>query len=85
LGTSTHDTLTGHQEAVLAVAISPDGKTIAAGAMDGKMNLWDADTKQLITSIQAHDSAVRSIVFQPNGQALITASWDRTMKIWRPT
>jgi serine/threonine protein kinase len=84
LGTSTHDTLSGHQEAVLAVAISPDGKTIASGAMDGKMNLWDADTKQLITSIQAHDHAVRSIVFQPNGQALITASWDRTMKIWRP-
>jgi serine/threonine protein kinase len=85
LGTSTHDTFQGHQEAVLAVAISPDGKTIAAGAMDGKMNLWNTDTKQLITSIQAHDSAVRSIVFHPVGQALITASWDRTIKIWRPT
>jgi WD40 repeat protein len=84
LGTSTHDTLSGHQEAVLAVAISPDSKTIASGSMDGKMNLWDADTKQLITSIQAHDSAVRSIVFHPVGQALITASWDRTVKIWRP-
>jgi WD40 repeat protein len=85
LGTSTHDTLHGHQEAVLAVAISPDGKTIASGSMDGKMNLWDADTKQSIASIQAHDSAVRSIVFLPNGQALITASWDRMMKIWRPS
>ena len=83
LGTSIHHTLIGHQDGVLAVAISPNGKTIASGSMDGMVNLWDADTKQLINSFPAHPSAVKSIVFQPSGQALITASWDRTIKVWR--
>lgn len=83
LGTSIHHTLIGHQDGVLAVAISPNGKTIASGSMDGMVNLWDADTKQLINSFPAHPSAVKSIVFQPSGQAFITASWDRTIKVWR--
>lgn len=83
LGTSIHHTLIGHQDGVLAVAISPNGKTIASGSMDGVVNLWDADTKQLINSFPAHPSAVKSIVFQPSGLALITASWDRTIKVWR--
>ncbi len=70
---------------VQAVAISPDGKTIASGSIDGMVNLWDADTHQLINSFQAHQAAVRSIVFQINGKFLITASLDRTMKIWKAT
>jgi WD40 repeat protein len=85
LGTSTHHTLRGHQDGVLTVAISPDSKIIASGSLDGMVNLWDANTKQLINSFQAHQSAVRSIIFQPIGQALITASWDRTIKVWQPT
>jgi serine/threonine protein kinase len=83
LGTSVHHTLEGHQDGVLAVAISPDNQTIASGSMDGMVHLWDANTKQLITSLQAHQSAVRSIVFQINSKFFITASWDRTIKIWR--
>ena len=83
LGTSAHHTLEGHQEGVVTVAISPDNQTIASGSMDGMVLLWDANTKQLITSFQAHQSAVKSIGFQINSQFLITASWDRTIKIWR--
>jgi WD40 repeat protein len=85
LGTSTHHTLQGHQDGVLAVAISPDCKTIASGSMDGIANLWDVNTQQLISSVQAHQSAVKSIVFASSERALITASWDRTIKVWRPT
>jgi WD40 repeat protein len=83
LGSSIQHTLSGHQSGVQAVAISPDGKIIASGSIDGMVNLWDADTKQLINSFQAHQAAVKSIVFQINGKFLITASLDRTMKIWR--
>jgi serine/threonine protein kinase len=82
LGSSNHHTLLGHQDEVLAVAISPDGKTIASGAMDGMVNLWDVDTKQLITSFIAHQGAARAIAFQPSGRGLITAGGDRQIKVW---
>ncbi len=83
LGTTTHHILQGHQAAVLTVAISPDRKTIASGSIDGMVNLWDADTQQLIASFQAHQSAVKSIVFKPVGNTFISASWDRTIKVWQ--
>jgi WD40 repeat protein len=70
---------------VLTVAISADDKTIASGAIDGTVCLWDTATQQLISRFSAHQSAVKSIVFQPSGTNFISASWDRTIKVWQST
>ncbi len=36
--------LTGHTKRVVAVAFSPDGRTVLTGSYDGTARLWNVDT-----------------------------------------
>jgi WD40 repeat protein len=73
--------LTGLDDVVFSIAISPDGTTlaIARGASDpaqryGKVELWDTRTGQLRHVIRGFDGPVRSISFSPDGSTLISGS-----------
>jgi WD40 repeat protein len=71
-----------HQEHVLAVAFSPDGRTIATGAWNGNARLWDVATRKPLGPRLAHDRTVRDVAFSPDGTKLLTASFDRTVRCW---
>ncbi len=79
-------TLTGHSgtlSSVNALAISPDGYTLASASDDKNIKLWDLNSQKVIAILSGHSQAVKSVSFSPNGKILATASDDKTIKLWQ--
>jgi len=72
------------KDAVLAVGISRDGKTAAAGVCGdtNKIVLWDVDTQNLIKSWNAHESCIQAICFSPDGKSLLSGGMDCKVHLW---
>lgn len=76
--------LEGHTDKVYAVAVSPDGKTIATGAADQTIRLWDVATMKERAALKGHADAVGGVVFAPDGKTLVSAGLDGTIRFWDP-
>ena len=75
-------TLEGHWGPVQAVALSPDGKTLASASDDTTVKLWDVGTGAALQTFKGHSDSIRAVAFSPNGELLASASHDRTIKLW---
>jgi WD40 repeat protein len=69
-------------QAIAAIAVHPNGYTLAAGTLDGTVQLWNLRTGSLISRFPAHTAAITALQFSPDGDTLITASEDRTLILW---
>ena len=69
---------------VNAVALSPDGKMIAAGydRNDENIKLWDVATQALAATLEGHYAKVFSVDFSPDGTLLVSGSNDGTIRLW---
>lgn len=67
---------------VLAVAVSPDGQTIAVGDKEGTIQLWNRSNNTLIRTLTGHEAAVRALAFSPDGALLGSGSEDNTARMW---
>jgi WD40 repeat protein len=75
--------LIGHLKAVLTVAFSPDGITLASGSADGMVILWDVDSHhQIGQPLERHTGEVQSIAFSKDGKVLASGSFDNTIILW---
>src|SRR5262249_14661014 len=50
-------TLSGHEDAVLAVAFSPDGSRIVSAGAEGAVNVWDRQSLQAVLTFPGHAAA----------------------------
>jgi WD40 repeat protein len=79
---TTGKALESWHEAAARVAVSPDGKTLAAGSYPAGIRLRDWRSKKELTLIKGHKSEIYSIAFSADSKTLATASWDGTTKLW---
>ena len=86
------DTATGAERALLhgpsgavqAVAVSTDGKRLAAADFHGTVTFWDAVTLKTQPKRLSHPG-VRTLAFAPDGRALATGGFDGTIHLWDVT
>jgi len=76
-------TLRGHTSEVFAVAFSPDGSTLASGAADAEIKLWNVTAGRLSHTLTGHNNAVESVAFSRDGHVLASGSFDNTIKLWK--
>lgn len=68
--------LTGLQVTALAVAITPDGKTLAIGADDGKLHLFDYASYEKKQELQPHPKGIVSVSCSKDGKIMATSGYD---------
>ena len=86
-------TLPGESGAIWAVAVSQDGGTIAMGAENGRVGVWDVAGERLrydlhpdaAGMLMGHRGIVWAAEFSPDGRRLVTAGDDGDVKVWDVT
>jgi WD40 repeat protein len=73
-------TLQGHEDAVTALAVTPDGHALVSAAADGRVRIWDITGAERRT-IPGDGAEIRAVAVTPDGQTVVTASDNRTVKV----
>jgi WD40 repeat protein len=74
--------LTAAGSEFFSVAINPDNRIIASGDQQGKIYLWDAESKALINTLVGHKERVLTLAFSHDGSFLASAGKDNTIIVW---
>jgi WD40 repeat protein len=71
----------GEGGGILALALSPDGKTIACGRENGGVQRWNTDGEMIEGVWMGHTSYVRSVSWSPSGGRIASGSSDGTILV----
>ncbi|KAJ3258497.1 pre-rRNA processing protein [Boothiomyces macroporosus] len=72
----------GHNDQVLTVAASSDGKYMVSGGKDKVIYIWSTVDNSLLGRFTQHRDAISSLKFRNGYNQLYSSSYDRSIKVW---
>ncbi|NET05001.1 MAG: CHAT domain-containing protein [Symploca sp. SIO2B6] len=80
-GVVEYNRLSGHDDWIWGVAVSPDSKIIASVSKDKTIKLWNRDGS-LLNTLVGHRANVWGVAFSPDSELIASVSFDKTVKLW---
>jgi WD40 repeat protein len=74
--------LSGHQAAVVAAAVAPDGTRALTGSLDATLRLWDLRAGQELAVLSGHKGAATSVAYLGPGTRAVSGGRDQTVRLW---
>lgn len=82
LKAKTYTVFEKHPRQIPAMALSPDGKSLATASRDGKVRIFSMPEGELLTTLDAHEKDCMSVRFVPGTNYIVTGGYDNTVAIW---
>jgi cytochrome c len=73
--------LEGHTAPIAALAVSPDGATLASASWDHTVRLWPL-AGGVPRVLDGHTQNINGLAFAPDGRTLVSVSYDQSVRIW---
>ena len=73
--------LSGHEDVVWEIDVSPCGKLLASTSADKTAKVWSLETGKCLYTLKGHTGRVYSVSFSLNGY-IATASADGSVRLW---
>lgn len=71
----------GHTSNVLSLAITPNGKVLVSGALDG-IRMWDLLQQRPLATLTRFDNLIYTLAISPDGQTLASGDNVGVIKLW---
>jgi WD40 repeat protein/transcriptional regulator with XRE-family HTH domain len=81
-------TLVGHIGGIWGVALSRDGRRVAAGGFDGTVKIWSVDRHAMkgetmpLTTLEGHSGGVWGVALSADGGLVVSAGQDGSIRLW---
>lgn len=74
--------LVGHEQPLVALAVSPDGRLLASAGAKGEVLLWDVGASHPHLVLAGAGPAVWSLSFTADGRRLLGGGADGAVRVW---